>query len=359
MPVGARAVPLALGVFVPGVYEHPQRIKEYGKEVGRQPTIVVSYKNWSIAPFYPPELQRVWKGGAVPLVTWEPETARGRGIPLRAIANGRYDRYIRQSATAAAAWGRPLLLRFAQEMNGNWYPWGYGVDGNTPRQFRVAWHHIFSIFRERGADNVEWVWSPNEDAGGGHPLAIFYPGDEFVDWVGLDGFCWGGSIGWPSFSSIFGSTYDRIVTMTSKPILIAETGAGEEGGDKAAWITSALEREAPRFPHLRGLVWFDGEDPHADLRVNSSATSLRAFRRAATSPIYAATRDALLSTPARLPAGGRAPAPPSGGYGAPSWLEELRLKLHGKYLLLALGILAGLLLAIGATAVALYRRRRS
>lgn len=357
-PALARATPLALGVFVPGVYEHPQRIQAYGREVGRPPAIVLSYKNWSIAPFYRPELRHVWEGNAVPMVTWEPETAAGKGIPLRAIAAGRYDGYIRRSADAAAAWGRPILLRFAQEMNGNWYPWGYRVGGNTPRQFRMAWRRIFWIFRNRGADNVEWVWSPNEDAGGGHPLAVFYPGDEFVDWVGLDGFCWGGSLGWPSFTSIFASTYDRIVKMTSKPILIAETGAGEGGGDKAAWIASALEREAPRFPHLRGLVWFDDEDPHADLRVNSSPASLRAFRAAATSPTYAASRDALLSTPDRLPGAEPAPAPPSGGYGAPSWLEELRLKLHGRYLVLAIGALAALLLAGVAGALVLRRRLR-
>ncbi|HEX3240970.1 MAG TPA: glycosyl hydrolase [Solirubrobacterales bacterium] len=354
----ARAAPISLGVFVPDVFEHPGRVAAYGKQVGRQPVIVLSYKNWSVEPFYEPELERLWDGGAVPLVTWEPETADGEGIPLREIVERRHDRYIRRAAEAAAAWGKPIMLRFAQEMNGDWYPWGHQVDGNTPRLYREAWHRVFWIFRNHGADNVKWVWSPNADAGGGHPLAVFYPGDEFVDWVGIDGFCWGGDIGWPSFTAIFGSTYDRIVGITSKPIMIAETAAGEEGGNKAEWIASALEREAPAFPNIRALVWFNDEDPKGDLRVDSSPAALTAFRKAIASPTYGGTRRTLLATPASLPPGSAAPAEPSGGYGAPSLLEELRLKLHGRYLVLAIAIGVAVLILIVAV-VSLFWRRRS
>ena len=354
-PSAARAAPIALGVFVPDVFDHPGVITSYGREVGRPPAFVLSYKNWSIPPFYEPELSNVWQRGAVSMVTWEPQSAKGEGIPLREIVAGRYDRYIRLSAEAAAEWDKPIFLRFAQEMNGGWYPWGLGVDGNTARDYREAWHHIFWIFRNHGADNVRWVWSPNEDAGGSHPLAVFYPGEEFVDWVGIDGFCWGGSIGWPSFTSIFGSTYDRIVKLTSKPIVIAETAAGEDGGDKAAWISSALETEAPRFPHLRALAWFNDEDPRADLRVDSSPASLRAFRTAVSSPQYAGTRATLLATPTSLPAASAAPAAPDGGYGAPSTFEELRLKLHGVYLVAA--IAAGAAILALATGLLLVIRR--
>jgi hypothetical protein len=357
-PSAAAAARIALGVFVPDTFDHPELIRKYGDQVGRQPTIVLSYKNWSIEPFYPPELDRVWRGGAVPMVTWEPQKADQSGIPLRDIVAGRYDKYIRQSAEAAAAWGHPLFLRFAQEMNGDWFPWGIGVGGNTARDYREAWHHVFWIFRNHGADNVRWVWSPNEDAGGGHPLSVFYPGDEFVDWMAIDGFCWGGTLGWPSFTTIFGSTYDRLVKLTSKPIMVAETGVGEEGGNKAEWIASALEREAPAFPRIRALVWFDGVDSHADLRVDSSPAALRAFRAAIASPRYGATRSDLLATPAQLPAGGPAPAAPSGGYGAPSFLEELRIKLHGKYLVAAILVAVGLIGLLALIATRVLRRTR-
>jgi hypothetical protein len=359
LPAGAGAAPVALGVFVPGVFDNPGKVAAYGRQVGRRPAIVVSYKNWSIEPFYPPELNRVWADGAMSMVTWEPQTASGGAIPLRQIAAGRYDRYIRKSAETAAAWGRPIMLRFAQEMNGDWYPWGYGVGGNTPRQYRKAWHHVYWIFRNHGATNVRWVWAPNEDAGGGHPLAVFYPGDEFVDWVGIDGFCWGGTLGWPSFTTIFGSTYDRIAQITAKPIVIAETGAGQEGGDKAEWIESAFTRELPGFSRVRALVWFDGVDEHADLRVDSSPQALAAFRRAISAPRYAGTRETLLATPDALPGRSSAPEPPDGGYGAPSFLEELRIKLHGRYLAIAIAAAIAALLLLAGLVLLLRRQRRA
>ena len=92
--------------------------------------------------------------------------------------------------------------------------------------------------------------------------------------------------------------------------MIAETAAGEEGGNKAEWIASALGREAPAFPNLRALVWFDDEDPRADFRVDSSPSALAAFRTAIASPHYAGTRSTLLATPASMPPGSAAPAEP-------------------------------------------------
>ena len=77
---------------------------------------------------------------------------------------------------SAALWGKPLFVRFAQEMNGDWFPWGRGVDGNTARDFRKAWKHVVDLFRFHGATNVRWVWSPNEDSGGTFQFAPLLPG---------------------------------------------------------------------------------------------------------------------------------------------------------------------------------------
>ncbi len=145
------------------------------------------------------------------MITWEPWTSSGGDFPLRAIAAGRFDRYLRRAAGSAAHSGRPLLVRFAQEMNGDWFPWGQRAEGNTGRAFRRAWKHVVNLFRFQSATNVEWVWSPNEDSGGRFQFGPLYPGDEWVNWVALDGFNWGGSVGWPSFTRVFGSTYDRLV----------------------------------------------------------------------------------------------------------------------------------------------------
>ncbi|MGE5408403.1 MAG: glycoside hydrolase family 26 protein [Syntrophothermus sp.] len=353
-PAYARGI--ATGAYVPSSWKEPLLIDRYARQVGREPRIVMSYKDWSSLPFSREELDWIWRRGAVPMITWEPWTTSGKPFPLREIAAGRYDRYLRRAAGSAASWGRPLMVRFAQEMNGDWFPWGRGVGGNTARDFRKAWKHVVDLFRFHGATNVIWVWSPNEDSGGKFQLAPLYPGDEWVDWVAMDGFNFGGDNGWPSFTTIFASTYDRIVRLTSRPLMIAETGSTEDTGDKAAWVTSALGREAPRFSHLRAIVFFDGETPRGDFRVDSSTAALAAMREGLAAPVYDVSRAQLLATPASLPGAAAAPEPPSGGYGAPSLLERIRAKLHGPYLVAALIVLALLLAALAIATRSMLRR---
>lgn len=354
----AAAAPIALGAYIPGASEHPGLIDGFAHQAGRKPAIVLSYKNWSSLPFDRAEFESIWRRGAVPMITWEPWTSRGRGFPLRAIAAGRFDRYLRRAAGSARLWGKPLFVRFAHEMNGNWYPWGRGVGGNTARDFRKAWKHVVDLFRFHGATNVKWVWSPNEDSGGSFQFGPLYPGDEWVDWVAMDGFDFGGSVGWPSFTTLFGSTYDRLAKLTDRPMMIAETGVNDEGGDKAAWVASALRREAPRFSRLRALVWYDADKPNGDFRIDSSPGSLAAFRRAVDSPAFGATRATLLATPLSLAGRLVAPQPPDSGYGAPSFFEQLQQKLHGKYLWPA-GALAVIALIVVVVAFgALMRRSR-
>jgi len=75
-------------------------------------------------------------------------------------------------------------------MNGNWYPWSEQVNGNHPSQFVQAWQHVHDIFTKLGVTNVTWVWSPNVEYGGSIPLSELYPGSNYVDWVGIDGYNW-------------------------------------------------------------------------------------------------------------------------------------------------------------------------
>ena len=181
-------------------------------------------------------------------------------------------------ATQAASWGHPILLRFAHEMNGTWYPWGRGQDGNTPGIYKAAWRHLVRIFRSAGADNVRWVWTPNVDGGGAYPFRQYYPGNKWVSWVGLDGFNWARRGEWQSFTDLFGSSYDTLTRLSTRPVMIAETGSSQSGGDKPAWVSSALAREIPRFSRIRAVVWFSDVVSGVDFRINSSRASLAAFR---------------------------------------------------------------------------------
>jgi mannan endo-1,4-beta-mannosidase len=346
------APPIATGAFIHNSYQDPGLYDAYARQVGRGPAILGSYKTWAIPLIDRPQLEAIWGRGAVPLLTWEPWGTGGRDISLRGIARGRYDAYLRRSARDTARWGKPVLLRFAQEMNGTWYPWGRGRNGNTPRLYVAAWRHIVRVFRAAGADNVKWVWVANQNTGGRFPFRQYYPGDHWVDWVGLDGFNWSLSPRWQSFDSIFARSYNSLVGLTAKPVMIAETGSWEHGGRKAAWVRDALTREAPQFGHLRALVWWSVKDSRGDLRVDSSATALRAARNAIGSPLYSATRADVLGEPRRLAGRGEVAVPSSHG----SLARRLNRALKDNYAWVGLGLLV-LFLAVLAFAVVRARHR--
>ena len=272
-------------------------VDNFASLAGAYPPVQMWYQSWTdpwIANFQARWMDMVDAHGQQAMITWEPFVSGYQ--PLRAIANGEYDTYIRKFAEDSKAWGRPYYLRFAHEMNGNWYPWSPGVNGNTSADYVAAWRHVHDIFVAEGATNVKWVWSPNEEAScpGCTPIEELYPGDSYVDLTAIDGYNWGttDASGWRPFTSIFASTYDKITTVVapSKPILIGETSSVEQGGDKAAWITSSYGTEIPnRFPRLVAVIWFhENEQPDRpqDWRVNSSPAALDAYQQAIANGYY-------------------------------------------------------------------------
>ncbi|MCA1667584.1 MAG: beta-mannanase [Thermomicrobia bacterium] len=292
----APAHTLALGAYIANAPGDPSRIDTFTGMVGGAPGIVMWYQDWVSAgnsAFDPIKMNAVVTRGAMPMITWEPwDAAAGANQPaysLRAITDGAHDAFIHQWARDAAAWGKPLYLKFAHEMNGDWYPWAANTNGNTAAQYGTMWKHVRAIFRQEGAINVRWVWSPNVAYPSSASFAQVYPGDTAVDWVGLDGYNFGTSQSWSQwtdFVGVFSASYDSLAQMTRKPMLIGETASSELGGNKAAWITQGLLTDVPnRFPRLRAIIWFD-ESKETDWRVNSSSASLTAFRTVVSSPTY-------------------------------------------------------------------------
>ncbi|MDB5693500.1 MAG: beta-mannanase, partial [Alphaproteobacteria bacterium] len=175
----------------------------------------------------------------------------------------------------------------------NWFPWSEGVNGNKSGEFVAAWRHVHDIFTSVGATNASWVWCPNVDPGNKlQDLASLYPGDEYVDWTGLDGYNWGTNPvspkGWMSFDELFRSTYDRITETIAptKPLIISEVGCSEQGGSKAAWIADALKSAQTNYPMLRGLLWFEKYDDGMDWPIETSSSAASAFAAGVQSSAY-------------------------------------------------------------------------
>ena len=239
-------------------------------------------------------MENIRRHGAIPVFSWSSQSIPSKldepDFQLSDVLEGHHDSYIRSFAEEARDWGHPFFLRFNWEMNGTWFPWSEGVNGNRPGEFVAAWRHVHDIFEQVGASNATWVWCPNIDPSRDfQDLSSLYPGDEYVDWTGLDGYNWGaGKAAWASFDSLYRSTYDEITgtIAPSKPLLIGEMGSSERGGSKAEWITDALESIPTSYPKIRAMLWFDTFDDGMDWPIETSASAAGAFASAIQDPAY-------------------------------------------------------------------------
>ncbi len=247
-------------------------------------------------------MERIRSHGAIPFFSWAsqstPASLNQPNFQLSDVISGAHDAYIRKFAEEARDWGHPFFLRFNWEMNGDWFAWMEGVNGNQPGESVVAWRHVHDIFTSVGADNVTWVWCPNIDPGGKlGDLASLYPGDEYVDWTGLDGYNWATSAkNWASFDELYRSTYDYITQTLapSKPLAISEIGSTETGGSKAAWIEDALSKVANEYPQVRALLWFEKFDDGMDWPIETSSSATAAFATGIQNPVFGANTNAEL-----------------------------------------------------------------
>ena len=235
--------------------------------------------------------------GAIPVLSWSsqsiPSSLNEPDFQLSDLIEGRYDAYLARFAEEARDWGHPFFLRFDWEMNGNWFPWSEGVNGNQAGQYVAAWRHVHDVFASVGAGNATWAWCPYVDPGGSMTsLGSEYPGDAYVDWTALDGYNWGTNPaspkGWRSFDQLFSSTYEEISERLapSKPMMIGEVGSSELGGSKAAWIADMLAKLPTEYPKVRALLWFDKFDDGMDWPIETSPTATAAFAEGIRSSLY-------------------------------------------------------------------------
>lgn len=278
---------VTMGAYVPDPSWSPSMwsaaLNQFDQDAGRRPQVIQWYTDWAgLQPFPVENAAAVRARGQIPLITWEPWDWRGTAdqpaYSDASILAGTHDAYITQWAQGAAAYGTSVYVRWGAEMNGNWYPWDPGVNGNTAGEYVAAWRHVRALFDSAGATNVKWVWAPTTGYVGSTPLAGVYPGDAYVDLVGVDGYNWGTTqpwSSWQSFSQVFDPTITEIRSFTQEPLWITETASSEQGGDKAAWVTdmfSTLQRDT----RITGLVWFNA-NKETDWRIESSAATQRAF----------------------------------------------------------------------------------
>jgi hypothetical protein len=312
-PVPTATTPsIALGAFIPSwTVDSPAQLDNYTHLVGKAPAAVWFPQNWGDAApasaFNAAELDAIRTRGEVPMVTWEASV----GAPYQnvaqpsyswsAIASGSQDAYLTAWATAAKNYGYPFYVRLFQEMNGNWFPWGYGVNGNNNyADFVRAWQHVVTLFRSVGATNVGFIWCPSI-AAGTTGVSSMYPGDNYVDWIAMDGYN-SSTSSWITFFNRFSPMYTVLTGLSAtKPLMIPETASLEGGTSKQSkpqWITDGfLTNMQASFPRVRAVLWYDATGTQGqNYPVDSTAASLTAWQSVVSNSYY----QGRLATPAGL-----------------------------------------------------------
>lgn len=321
---GSGEQPVSFGVQLQGDQDSPDR---YDQRAGRQATLFGDFVEFPFRPQVAAGLservEQARKVHASFMLTLEPQDGLGAVSDAALTDLTRQLRKWNQDGTA-------VIVRFAHEMNGSWYPWG-----QQPHEYVATFRRVAHAVRLAPASRI--LWSPNE--GGGYPFdgphnarsgsadfaaldtngdgkitmaddpyGPYYPGDAYVDWVGLSLYHFGEAYPWGNnvvpepgkfLAKINGSYANAVLDETTVPNFYAEyadrdgklfaisetsalfnTGRAPVGPSnvqiKSAWLDQVFAPDIPKhFPRLRLINWFEQDKRENDVRdgvVDWSAT---------------------------------------------------------------------------------------
>ncbi|MCF7878674.1 MAG: hypothetical protein K9L95_04300 [Candidatus Omnitrophica bacterium] len=235
-------------------------IEEFKHNYGKKPYLVMVFIDWG--NFIPEEVYRnIFAAGSVPFITWEPWRAETKeGVDFDQILNGEYDQYIIKFIKNINEFKKTVFLRFAHEASGDWYPWA-GKKVGAAKLIAVQ-RYLKDLAEKQGPNQTKWVFSVNwQDipADEDNFFMNYYPGKDYVDYFGIDGYNWGDAQEWShwmDFSKIFKESYQIIASETNKPIIISEFGSAQSGGDKAEWIKNAF-KSMKKMKRIKAFILFN------------------------------------------------------------------------------------------------------
>ena len=191
------------------------------------------------------------------------------------VLRGQHDDFLNAYAAQVAQFGKPILLRLCNEMNGDWVSYNALNTCRDAEMYVLFYRYVYQIFERNGAlQNTIWVWNPNEGSypnfGWNHTLC-YYPGDQYVDVVGLTGYNTGTyyyNVGerWKSFHQIYDKLYADYCAWFTQPMMITEFSCSSIGGDKLAWVREMLS-DIGDMSRIKVAVWWDGYDLDAQGRL--------------------------------------------------------------------------------------------
>jgi beta-mannanase len=230
------------------------------------PKYIMTFIGWSDFPFNHnlSDLIKIDKIG-IPIITLEPWLYPSKkGISLEDIVEGKEDNVIKEfSNFLNKIPSKIIYLRFAHEMNGNWYPWSGVKNNKNTNLYKNAYIKIYNLISQNTSKKIIWIWSINANnlPNSSWNRAInYYPGDKYVDIIGLDGYNWSANT-WnifrrKSFNKIFKKQIEEVKNF-NKPIHITEMASAGFGKNKAKWIEDFFKQIKTNYNFIHAFVWFN------------------------------------------------------------------------------------------------------
>jgi hypothetical protein len=239
-------------------------------------------------------IDKVIEEGFIPMITLENHFVNVPSKVMRSdihqpnlsnVIKGECDHFLTNWAKQIKQVKGIVLLRIFHEFNGDWYPWCISKNNNNPELLVKAFRHIYDVFKEQQVTNVRFIWCPNSMSVPQEKwnyIMDAYPGDEYVDFVGLDVYNGAGeSKIWTSFRKVGIENYFILTKeLPDKPIFICETASRErrnsesDAQSKAEWIEQMSETVRTDMSNVKLLSWFNEKDY---FKINSTESSKNAF----------------------------------------------------------------------------------
>ncbi|MGO4186303.1 glycoside hydrolase family 26 protein [Pseudarthrobacter sp. TAF60_1] len=334
-------VPASGALFGVNLDLNAKPLGNYAADLGHKPAVSVSFAGFPYSSQERDHLQQaveqIRADGQMMLLTLEPMNGLGAVTSEAASA-------LADDLAAYNRDGVPVIVRFAHEMNGSWYPWS-----QQPSAYVDAFTRVADAVHTR-APGSAMMWAPNY--GGGYPFAggqfeakpgtadfvlldtdhdgaltmaddsyaPYYPGDAAADWVGMSLYHWGDRYPWgenelpepgkfanqltgnymgangddsllPDFYQVYGEGHGKPVAIPETAALFAPGAGGpDELAIKRAWWEQLFAADVPaKFPHLKMINWFEWDKQEVEVkgRVDWTVTNTPAVRDAFTAALPA------------------------------------------------------------------------